>query len=94
MGSGQEYDLPAAGMAPENGEDDSMSKNREQASWLEDRGEIILLANRSGRNYMLDLPSGRCRLDAGRRIRTLRSILQVVQVKELVDKGDLVVEAA
>ena len=70
-----------------------MSKNREPATWLEHRGEVISLANRSGRNYMLDLPSGRCRLDAGRRILTVRSILQVAQVKALVDAGDLVVEA-
>ena len=51
-----------------------------------------MLANRSQHNYMLDLPTGRCRLDAGRRMRTLRSILKISQVKELLDQGNLVIE--
>ena len=70
-----------------------MSNDRDQATWLQDPSQVISLVNRSGKNYVLDLPSGRCRLDAGRRMRTMRSILQVSQVKALVDKGELAVEA-
>ncbi len=40
-----------------------------------------------------DLPTGRYRLDAGRKMRTLKSIMDIAQVKQLVDQGDLVVEA-
>jgi hypothetical protein len=32
-------------------------------------------------------------LDAGRKMRTLRSILNVQQVKKLIDQGDLAVES-
>lgn len=62
-------------------------------TWQEDPNQIIVLANRSTNNYILNLPSGRFRLDAGRRMRTLRSILTVQQVQQLVDEGSLVVEA-
>lgn len=69
-----------------------MSNNITGTTWNEDPKEIIVLVNRSARNYVLELPSGRVRLDAGRRMRTLRSILRIRQVKELVDQGDLLVE--
>lgn len=58
-----------------------------------DAEDVIVLVNRSRTNYVLDLPSGYYRLDAGRRMRTLRSITGIEQVKELIDRGDLVVEA-
>ncbi len=61
-------------------------------TWQENPDDIIMLANRSHSNYMLDLPTGRYRLDAGRRMRTLRSILKISQVKELLDQGSLVIE--
>ncbi len=61
-------------------------------TWLEDPKDVIVLANRSSRNYILDLPTGQYRLDAGRRMRTLRSILEISQIRALVDKGQLVVE--
>lgn len=61
-------------------------------TWQEDKDDIIILANRSDRNYILELPAGRCRLDAGRRMRTLRSILKNSQVKELLQQGSLVIE--
>jgi hypothetical protein len=61
-------------------------------TWQEDKDDIIILANRSSKNYVLDLPAGRCRLDAGRRMRTLRSILKISQVKELLQQGSLVIE--
>lgn len=70
-----------------------MSNNVTGNTWQENPEEIIVLVNRSKNNYFLDLPSGRFRLDAGRRIRTLRSIMKVQQVKQLVDQGNLSIEA-
>ena len=59
----------------------------------ENPADIIVLANRAANNFNLDLPTGRYRLDAGRKMRTLKSIMDIAQVKQLVDQGDLVVEA-
>lgn len=67
-------------------------RNYDDISWLEDPENIIVLANRSDRNYILELPTGHYRLDVGRRMRTLRSILKIGQIKELVSSGNLVVE--
>jgi hypothetical protein len=72
---------------------EAMSNNITGTTWQEDPKEIIMLVNRTGQNYILELPSGRYRLDAGRRMRTLRSIMKVQQVKQLIDQGNLVVEA-
>jgi hypothetical protein len=69
-----------------------MSNNITGNTWQDDADLIINLVNRTRNNYILELPSGRVRLDAGRRMRTLRSIMKVQQVKELVDQGSLVVE--
>lgn len=69
-----------------------MSNNITGTTWNEDPKDIIVLVNRSANNFVLDLPSGRVRLDAGRRMRTLRSILKIRQVKDLVDQGSLLVE--
>jgi len=69
-----------------------MSNNVVGNTWQENPDEIIVLVNNSSNNYILDLPSGRYRLDAGRRMRTLRTIMKVQQVKQLVDQGSLVVE--
>ncbi len=63
-------------------------------TWQEDPEQIIFLVNRSQNNYILELPSGRYRLDAGRRMRTMRSIMKINQVKQLVDQGNLVIERA
>lgn len=63
-------------------------------TWQENPDEIITLVNRSRNNYILELPSGRIRLDAGRRMRTLRSIMKVQQVKQLIDEGTLALEGA
>lgn len=70
-----------------------MSNNVTGNTWQENPEDIITLVNRSQHNYILELPSGRIRLDAGRRMRTLRSIMKVQQVKQLVDAGNLAVEA-
>ncbi len=69
-----------------------MNSNITGTTWNEDPDQIIVLSNRSKNNYILELPTGRFRLDAGRRMRTLRSIMKIQQVKQLVDQGDLVVE--
>jgi hypothetical protein len=69
-----------------------MSNNVTGTTWQENPEETILLVNRSHSNYILDLPTGRYRLDAGRRMRTLRSIMKVQQVKQLIDQGSLVIE--
>ncbi|MCX6043542.1 MAG: hypothetical protein NT075_00400 [Chloroflexi bacterium] len=68
------------------------SSNINHNTWQENPDDIIMLANRSHNNYMLELPAGRYRLDAGRRMRTLRSILKIAEVKTLVDEGNLVIE--
>jgi hypothetical protein len=70
-----------------------MSNNVTGTTWQENPADIITLVNRSPHNYVLDLPAGRVRLDAGRRMRTMRSIMKVQQVKQLVDAGSLAVEA-
>jgi hypothetical protein len=71
-----------------------MSNNVVSNTWQEDPDEIIFLVNRSGNNFILELPSGRVRLDAGRRLRTLRSIMKVQQVNDLVNQGTLAVETS
>ncbi len=70
-----------------------MSNNITGTTWQEDPKEIIILVNHTSHNYILELPSGRYRLDAGRRMRTLRSIMKVNQVKDLIDQGNLVIES-
>ncbi|MEZ4656005.1 MAG: hypothetical protein R2911_00360 [Caldilineaceae bacterium] len=62
-------------------------------TWQENPEDIIILVNRSSKNYILDLPAGRYRLDAGRRMRTLRSITKFSQVQDLLEQGALIIEA-
>ncbi len=69
-----------------------VTMKKPDTTWMEDPDEIIVLVNRTTNNYILELPAGRVRLDAGRRMRTLRSILKLPQIKTLVDQGDLAVE--
>lgn len=69
-----------------------MSNNVTGTTWQENPGDIIILVNRTSNNYILELPAGRYRLDAGRRMRTLRSIMKVQQVKQLLDQGSLAIE--
>jgi len=69
-----------------------MSNNVTGNTWQENPSDIIVIVNGSHNNFILDLPSGRYRLDAGRRMRTLRSIMKVQQVKQLIDQGSLSVE--
>ncbi len=70
-----------------------MAKRRyDDITWLEDPKDVIVLVNQANKNYILDLPTGIYRLDAGRRMRTLRSILNIGQIQELISSGHLVVE--
>lgn len=62
------------------------------ATWMEAKKDIIVLSNPTNQNFILELPAGRYRLDAGRRMRTVISILSIAQIRELVDAGQLVVE--
>jgi hypothetical protein len=61
-------------------------------TWQERPEDVIMLRNRTQHNFILELPSGRYRLDAGRSMRTLRSIFKISQVKELLDSGQLALE--
>lgn len=69
-----------------------MAKQTYGNTWQENPDDIIVLANRTAHNYILELPAGRYRLDAHRRMRTLRSICDIKQVKELLEQGSLVIE--
>jgi hypothetical protein len=64
----------------------------DEYTWIENPDDIIVLANRSKHNFILDLPTGRYRLDAGRRMRTVRSILKFESVMELIKAGELAIE--
>lgn len=66
--------------------------SKQEYTWKEDPDDIIILVNRTNKNLILDLPTGRYRLDAGRRMRTLRSILKYPQIMELVENGSLTLE--
>lgn len=70
-----------------------MAERMTDNTWQENPADIIVIANRTANNYILDLPTGRYRLDAGRKMRTLKSILNIAQVKDLVDQGHLAIEA-
>ncbi|MBV7332981.1 hypothetical protein KFU94_33085 [Chloroflexi bacterium TSY] len=69
-----------------------MARDKFDPTWDESPADIILLTNSSKKNFILELPTGRYRLDAGRRMRTLRSIMKLPQVKALIDDGMLAVE--
>lgn len=69
-----------------------MAKSKYDNTWQENPDDIIVVANRTKNNYILELPTGRYRLDAGRRMRTLRSILKNKQVNELLHEGSLAIE--
>lgn len=61
-------------------------------TWRENPDDIIVLVNQTNKNFILDLPAGRYRLDAGRRMRTLRSILKHQQIMALIEDGSLTIE--
>ncbi len=51
-----------------------MAERMADNTWQENPADIIVLANRSANNFILDLPTGRYRLGAGLKMRTLKSI--------------------
>ena len=69
-----------------------MAKHEPSNTWNENPDDIIMLVNRTSKNFILELPTGRYRLDSGRRMRTLRSILDVPAIRDLVEEGDLGLE--
>ncbi len=69
-----------------------MSKRRDHLSWMQNKDKVITLSNVSRRNFILELPTGRCRLDAGRVLQTVASVTASPAIKALIDKGDLVVK--
>jgi hypothetical protein len=70
----------------------TMAQRADETTWLEDKRDMITLVNRSKNNYILELPAGRYRLDAGRSMLTLKSMLDFDPIKRLVDEGSLAVE--
>lgn len=52
-----------------------------------DPAQVVTVHNRSGRNILLELPTGRFRLDAGRTFRMASDITEVQQVKDLISAG-------
>ena len=77
-------------MADKN--DNQTSAANDGVTWMENPEDVIVLVNKSQQNFILDLPAGRYRLDAGRRMRTLRSILKHESVMELIHAGKLAIE--
>ena len=69
-----------------------MARKLDHATWQEDPANVITLVNRSTHNYILELPSGRFRLDAGRSMQTMNSILNIKSIRGLVEQGLLTVE--
>ena len=69
-----------------------MAQDISMPTWEGNPADIIMLTNTTTKNFVLELPTGRYRLDAGRKMRTLRSILRLEQVKRLIDAGSIEVD--
>ncbi len=52
-----------------------------------DPAQVVTVHNRSATNILLELPTGRFRLDAGRTFRMASDITEVQQVKDLISSG-------
>ncbi len=65
---------------------------KETYTWQEGMDSLITLVNRTKQNFILDLPTGRYRLDAGRSMRTTSAITKIPQVESLISDGTLDVE--
>lgn len=68
-----------------------MDRKRDNLTWMNNKGDVVTLENRSQKNFILEMPTGRYRLDAGRRMRTMAILLEQPNIKALVDRGELVV---
>ncbi len=69
-----------------------MDKKYDYVTWMQNKGDVITLVNKSTRNFILEIPTGRLRLDAGRSVRTMASLASEPRIKELVAKGELAVD--
>ncbi len=69
-----------------------MDKRYDGVTWMQNKGEVITLVNRSARNFILEMPTGRLRLDAGRSLKTQAGLAAEPSIKALIEKGDLTVE--
>jgi hypothetical protein len=52
----------------------------------------VLVTNKSSQNILLDLPTGYFRLDSGRSFRMTPDIVNIPQVKDLVDAGQIEID--
>ena len=68
-----------------------MDKKYDNVTWMQNKGELITLLNESSKNFILDMPTGRLRLDAGRSVKASASLAAEPRIKELIDKGELTV---
>ena len=69
-----------------------MDKKYDYVTWMQNKGDVITLVNKSTRNFILEIPTGRLRLDAGRSVRTMASLASEPKIKELIAKGELAVD--
>ena len=65
------------------------SKKRSTMEYDWDPQKFVLVRNKTGKNILLDLPTGDFRLDAGRSFRMTPDIADVLQVKDLVATGQI-----
>ena len=65
------------------------SKKRSTMEYNWDPQKFVLVRNKTGKNILLDLPTGDFRLDAGRSFRMTPDIADVPQVKDLVATGQI-----
>ena len=68
-----------------------MDKRYDSVTWMQNKGEVITLVNRSSRNFILEVPTGRLRLDAGRSFKANASLAADPRIRALIEKGDLAV---
>ncbi len=68
-----------------------MDKRYDGVTWMQNKGEVITLVNRSSCNFILEVPTGRLRLDAGRSLKAKASLAAEPRIRALIEKGDLAV---
>jgi hypothetical protein len=62
-------------------------RNTPERDW--DPEQWVLVTNKSSKNILLDLPTGYFRLDIGRSFRMTPDVVDLPQVKDLVDAGQI-----
>ncbi len=68
-----------------------MDKRYDGVTWMHNKGEVITLINQSSRNFILEVATGRLRLDAGRSLKAKASLAADPRISALIKKGDLAV---